>query len=207
MKLKKMFAAAVAGVAMVSVLATNAFAAAPDSVVDKVMDFADSNGIEISRTEVQAIADAHWTEGKSDRYDELMAQAQALVDRAKAGQDVTADVKALLASEGITVANVKIEVVNGRLVGSATVDGQSVSVNLPVVTPDAHPDIAGAKDANGDWDHQTTATTQAAAAAVSASTGRVIKATGDNAGTALLVSFVALAGVLGLAVRKKGEAF
>ena len=67
---------------------------------------------------------------------------------------------------------------------------------------DTHPEI-GEAIKNGTWGVAESTTT--AAASLKSGNG-VIKATGDNAGIAMLVAVVAIAGTMGVAVRKSRDA-
>ena len=68
--------------------------------------------------------------------------------------------------------------------------------------PPADPEI-GEANKNGTWGVAESTTT--AAASLKSGNG-VIKATGDNAGIAMLVAVVAIAGTMGVAVRKSRDA-
>ena len=83
---------------------------------------------------------------------------------------------------------------------SANINGTYVPYSFS--NADTHPEI-GEAIKNGTWGVAESTTT--AAASLKSGNG-VIKATGDNAGIAMLVAVVAIAGTMGVAVRKSRDA-
>ena len=109
---------------------------------------------------------------------------------------------------GIEVGTPTFTVVNGAVVVDVTIGGVAVNETVDVAgaVADAtseHPEIGANKDENGNW-HVDEATTDAAAS-VTTTAGSVIKATGDNSAVVLVAGVLAVATVLGLAVRKNSN--
>ena len=89
------------------------------------------------------------------------------------------------------------------LLGQAKSDPEGAkNVAYSFNNADTHPEI-GEAIKNGTWGVAESTTT--AAASLKSGNG-VIKATGDNAGIAMLVAVVAIAGTMGVAVRKSRDA-
>ena len=95
--------------------------------------------------------------------------------------------------------------------GKVTVNGNDITISASIngtyvpysfSNADTHPEI-GEAIKNGTWGVAESTTT--AAASLKNGNG-VIKATGDNAGIAMLVAVVAIAGTMGVAVRKSRDA-
>ena len=206
MKLKKLLAAAVAGVAMVSLFATSAFAEITDEQAAKAVAYLAGQGIEMSASEVKDLAKD--VDPDAVNVAQLKTEAASIMDDLRSGaitaEEAQVAANKALADNGagsIQVSNVKVTVGPNGVTATADVNGNRVAA---AVSYDAHPEIKDHKDANGNWNDEVPAAS-ASAAAVAGAAGKVIKATGDNAGTVLLVSFIAIAGILGLAVRKQGE--
>ena len=200
MKLKKLLAAAVAGVAMVSLFATSAFAEITDEQAAKAVAYLAGQGIEMSASEVKDLAKD--VDPDAVNVAQLKTEAASIMDDLRSGaitaEEAQVAANKALADNGagsIQVSNVKVTV---------GPNGVTATADVAAVSYDAHPEIKDHKDANGNWNDEVPAAS-ASAAAVAGAAGKVIKATGDNAGTVLLVSFIAIAGILGLAVRKQGE--
>ena len=219
MKLKKLLAAAVAGVAMVSALATSAFAEAPADVIAKAKAYAEKNGITASMlgySTIEEAVNANYDPTKVDYESaEVKGAVQKAVDEFHAGKITEETINNAADKLKVTVKDIEITftnlpngqvktdivaVVNGNL-AKASSTTPATKASAP---KDDHPEIAEAI-ANGTWGKDTTTAAAPAASVVGSGAGAVIKATGDNAGTILLVSFIAIAGILGLAVRKQGE--
>lgn len=106
----------------------------------------------------------------------------------------------MLNSIGVSVADAKVAVNGNDITISASINGTNVAYSFN--NADTHPEI-GEAIKNGTWGvAESTAT---AAASLKSGNG-VIKATGDNAGIAMLVAVVAIAGTMGVAVRKSRDA-
>ncbi|MDD4849773.1 MAG: hypothetical protein PHO10_03635 [Gemmiger sp.] len=204
MNLKKIITV-VAAVAMACVFATSAFAKTNDEKAVELRAYAASNGIDISGVSFTPEQLDNITANKAS----LKAQADSLIASAKAdpanAQSYANQAAALAASVGVTVANPTVTVTaNNTITVVASVNGASSSGSLQTTTnitkeeTSAHPEIAEAIK-NGTWGK-----TEGAAAAnpLTASGSAVIKATGDNAGAFLVAAVLAVAAMLGLAVRK-----
>lgn len=99
----------------------------------------------------------------------------------------------MLNSIGVSVADAKVAVNGNDITISASINGTNVAYSFN--NADTHPEI-GEAIKNGTW---------GVAASLKSGNG-VIKATGDNAGIAMLVAVVAIAGTMGVAVRKSRDA-
>lgn len=186
-KLKKIFAVALSLV-MACVFATTAFAATADEIK------AELKAQGLSDTEIAALAAAHTVA----EYEEGLAawnsgDATAAENAAKAAKDA-------LEKAGVTVEDFTVTVADGKVSVSAKVKGKAVSASVGLASE--HPEIAEAI-ANGTWgvDESTGSTTNA----LVSSSSSVIKATGDNSAVVLVAAVLAVAGVLGLAVRKNNS--
>ena len=211
MKLKKIIAAA-ASVVMACVFATSAFAAPTTAAQkQKIIDAAAQYGYTITASQIgDDVADKVAAAGGATAVE---AQVNSYVAQAKADPSKAASIAATAANYvsgmGIAVQVADVEVVNVQIKAKVTVAGQvqevAVKTEESKKTADEHPEI-GAAIANGTWGDNTA---NAAAATSSnplvASNGSVIKATGDNSAMILVVSVLAVAGILGMAVRKNNE--
>ena len=200
MKLKKLVSA-VACVVMAGVFATSAFAATDDQmaaarqylVVNKI-------SYDISKDEVDLILK------NFDNQADAEAAGDALIARVKADpNNAKTIIKETLAGYGIT--DVVIDDFNlnadGTISGKGSINGKAVSATIAGAATSEHPEIGANKDENGNW-HVDEATTDAAAS-VTTTAGSVIKATGDNSAVVLVAGVLAVATVLGLAVRKNSN--
>ena len=176
MKMKKL-TTFVACAAMAGVFATSAFAA-NDAQVARAQDYLNSKGIAytVTASDVDKALAAGYT------ADSLVAKANELLDRAK------------------SVSDAKVTVNGNDITISANINGTYVPYSFS--NADTHPEI-GEAIKNGTWGVAESTTT--AAASLKSGNG-VIKATGDNAGIAMLVAVVAIAGTMGVAVRKSRDA-
>lgn len=199
MKLKKLVSA-VACVIMAGVFATSAFAATDDQMaaarqylVDKKISY------DISKDEVDLILK------NFDNQADAEAAGDALIARVKADPNNAASIVTnALAGYGVTVSDVAVTVnADGTISGSATINGKAASATVAGAATSEHPEIGANKDENGNW-HVDEATTDAAAS-VTTTAGSVIKATGDNSAVVLVAGVLAVATVLGLAVRKNSN--
>lgn len=199
MKLKKLVSA-VACVVMAGVFATSAFAATTDQVA-AAQGYLSANGIsyEISPEEVDTIIANFKTE------DAAKAAGDALIAKVKADpNNAETIVTNALAGYGVTVSGVAVTVnADGTISGTATINGKAASATVAGAATSEHPEIGANKDENGNW-HVDEATTDAAAS-VTTTAGSVIKATGDNSAVVLVAGVLAVATVLGLAVRKNSN--
>ena len=200
MKLKKLVSA-VACVVMAGVFATSAFAATDGQMADAREYLAKKQiSYDISKDEVDLIL-KKFNNSKADAEaagDDLIAQVKA--DPNNAASIVTNT----LAGYGITVSDVAVTVnADGTISGTATINGKAASATVAGAATSEHPEIGANKDENGNW-HVDEATTDAAAS-VTTTAGSVIKATGDNSAVVLVAGVLAVATVLGLAVRKNSN--
>ena len=200
MKLKKLVSA-VACVVMAGVFATSAFAATTDQVA-AAQGYLSANGIsyEISSEEVDLIL-KKFNNSQADAE----AAGDALIARVKADPNNAASIVTnALAGYGVTVSDVAVTVnADGTISGTATINGKAASATVAGAATSEHPEIGANKDENGNW-HVDEATTDAAAS-VTTTAGSVIKATGDNSAVVLVAGVLAVATVLGLAVRKNSN--
>lgn len=187
-KLKKIFAVALSLV-MACVFATTAFAATSAEIkaqleANGLGDYADALAAKYTVEQFEA-GMAKWNSG-----DEASIR-QAVDDAVKALESVDAK-----------VTDVNITIADGKATVTAKLNGKAVSASASVTNADEHPEIAEAI-ANGTWgvDESTGSTTNA----LVSSSSSVIKATGDNSAVVLVAAVLAVAGVLGLAVRKNNS--
>ena len=201
MKLKKLVSA-VACVVMAGVFATSAFAATDGQMAAARQYLVDNKiSYDISKDEVDLIL-KKFNNSKADAEaagDALIAQVKADPNNAKT------IIKETLAGYGIT--DVVIDDFNlnadGTISGKGSINGKAVSATIAGAATSEHPEIGANKDENGNW-HVDEATTDAAAS-VTTTAGSVIKATGDNSAVVLVAGVLAVATVLGLAVRKNSN--
>ena len=189
MKMKKL-TTFVACAAMAGVFATSAFAA-NDAQVARAQDYLNSKGIAytVTASDVDKTADS------------LVAKANELLDRAKSDPEgAKNEAVSILNALGASVSDAKVTVNGNDITISANINGTYVPYSFS--NADTHPEI-GEAIKNGTWGVAESTTT--AAASLKNGNG-VIKATGDNAGIAMLVAVVAIAGTMGVAVRKSRDA-
>ena len=200
MKLKKLVSA-VACVVMAGVFATSAFAATDDQMAAARQYLVDNKiSYDISKDEVDLILK------NFDNQADAEAAGDALIARVKADpNNAKTIIKETLAGYGIT--DVVIDDFNlnadGTISGKGSINGKAVSATIAGAATSEHPEIGANKDENGNW-HVDEATT-GAAASVTTTAGSVIKATGDNSAVVLVAGVLAVATVLGLAVRKNSN--
>ena len=193
MKMKKL-TTFVACAAMVGVFATSAFAA---NGVSRAQDYLNSKGIAytVTASDVDKALAAGYT------ADSLVAKANELLDRAKSDPEgAKNEAVSILNALGASVSDAKVTVNGNDITISANINGTYVPYSFS--NADTHPEI-GEAIKNGTWGVAESTTT--AAASLKSGNG-VIKATGDNAGIAMLVVVVAIAGTMGAAVRKSRDA-
>lgn len=201
MKLKKLVSA-VACVVMAGVFATSAFAATDGQMADAREYLAKKQiSYDISEDEVDLILEKF-----NNSQADAEAAGDALIARVKADpNNAKTIIKETLAGYGIT--DVVIDDFNlnadGTISGKGSINGKAVSATIAGAATSEHPEIGANKDENGNW-HVDEATTDAAAS-VTTTAGSVIKATGDNSAVVLVAGVLAVATVLGLAVRKNSN--
>ncbi len=188
-KLKKIFAVALSLV-MACIFATTAFAATPDEIK------AELKAQGLSDTEIDALAGLY-----------TVADYEAGLAKWNSGDEATikqavAEAEAALKNAGVNISDVTVTVADGKATVTAKLDGKAVSAAAPITNASEHPEIAEAI-ANGTWgvDESTGSTTNV----LVSSSSSVIKATGDNSAVVLVAAVLAVAGVLGLAVRKNNS--
>ena len=195
MKMKKL-TTFVACAAMAGVFATSAFAA-NDAQVARAQDYLNSKGIAytVTASDVDKALAAGYT------ADSLVAKANELLDRAKSDPEgAKNEAVSTLNALGVSVSDAKVTVNGNDITISANINGTYVPYSFN--NADTHPEI-GEAIKNGTWGVAESTTT--AAASLKSGNG-VIKTTGDNAGIAMLVAVVAIAGTMGVAVRKSRDA-
>ncbi len=200
MKLKKLVSA-VACVVMAGVFATSAFAATDGQMAAARQYLVDNKiSYDISKDEVDLIL-KKFNNSKADAE----AAGDALIAQVKADPNNAASIVTnTLAGYGVTVSDVAVTVnADGTISGTATINGKAASATVAGAATSEHPEIGANKDENGNW-HVDEATTDAAAS-VTTTAGSVIKATGDNSAVVLVAGVLAVATVLGLAVRKNSN--
>lgn len=187
-KLKKIFAVALSLV-MACVFATTAFAATSAEIKAQL----EANGL---GDYYKALAEKYTVE----QFEAGMAKWNS-GDEASIRQAVDDAVEALK-SVNAKVTDVNITIADGKATVTAKLNGEAVSATAPITNASEHPEIAEAI-ANGTWgvDESTGSTTNA----LVSSSSSVIKATGDNSAVVLVAAVLAVAGVLGLAVRKNNS--
>lgn len=191
MKMKKL-TTFVACAAMAGVFATSAFAA-NDAQVARAQDYL--NSYTVTASDVDKALAAGYT------ADSLVAKANELLDRAKSDPEgAKNEAVSILNALGVSVSDAKVTVNGNDITISANINGTYVPYSFS--NADTHPEI-GEAIKNGTWGVAESTTT--AAASLKSGNG-VIKATGDNAGIAMLVAVVAIAGTMGVAVRKSRDA-
>ena len=172
---------------MAGVFATSAFAA-NDAQVARAQDYLNSKGIAytVTASDVDKALAAGYT------ADSLVARANELLDRAKSDPEgAKNETVSILNALGVSVSDAKVTVNGNDITISANINGTYVPYSFS--NADTHPEIGVAES------------TTTAAASLKSGNG-VIKATGDNAGIAMLVAVVAIAGTMGVAVRKSRDA-
>ena len=216
MKLKKLVSA-VACVVMAGVFATSAFAYDATQVADrrqKAVEYLISEGYESAAQAVAALSDEDIGAVMDSGYNIDTLKASVGSYEYAAGQGTEEAKKYImqaldqLRGVGIEVGTPTFTFVNGAVVVDVTIGGVAVNETVDVAgaVADAtseHPEIGANKDENGNW-HVDEATTDAAAS-VTTTAGSVIKATGDNSAVVLVAGVLAVATVLGLAVRKNSN--
>lgn len=210
MKLKKLVSA-VACVVMAGVFATSAFALDATQVdpdqIKEAQNFLDKKGIywQLTNEDYATIYNAFDGDpaAAESKANEMISKVKA--DPNNADTYITETMKNEF---GVTLSDVKITVnADGTVTGSATLsNGRVISASFTGATVAAgseHPEIGANKDENGNW--HVDETTTDAAASVTTTAGSVIKATGDNSAVVLVAGVLAVATVLGLAVRKNSN--
>ena len=186
---------------MAGVFATSAFAATDGQMAAARQYLVDNKiSYDISKDEVDLIL-KRFNNSKADAE----AAGDALIAQVKADPNNAASIVTnALAGYGVTVSDVAVTVnADGTISGTATINGKAASATVAGAATSEHPEIGANKDENGNW-HVDEATTDAAAS-VTTTAGSVIKATGDNSAVVLVAGVLAVATVLGLAVRKNSN--
>ena len=185
---------------MAGVFATSAFAATDGQMADAREYLAKKQiSYDISEDEVDLILEKF-----NNSQADAEAAGDALIARVKADpNNAKTIIKETLAGYGIT--DVVIDdftlSADGTISGKGSINGKAVSATIAGDVVSDHPEIADNKDENGNW-HVNEETTEAASSVANAG---VIKATGDNSAVVLVAGVLAVATVLGLAVRKNSN--
>ena len=187
MKLKKLVSA-VAGVVMACVFATSAFAATDDQIAaanNYVGQFV--SGYTVTDEQIDAVLAKYGT------GDAVKAQIESTINKIyNDTENAQQYVNEALEGTGISVTVSGVSIVDGSKVkADVTIDGKTYTATATA---------AGAPAADGAVD----AGTSAGASSVTNS-GNVIKATGDASAVVLVAGVLAVAAVLGLAVRKNSS--
>ena len=187
MKLKKLVSA-VAGVVMACVFATSAFAATDDQIAaanNYVGKFI--SGYTVTGDQIDAVLEVYKTE------DAVKAKIESTINKIyNDTENAQQYVNEALAGTGISVTVSGVSIVDGSKVkADVTIDGKTYTATATA---------AGAPAADGAVD----STTSNNASNVTSS-GNVIKATGDASAVVLVAGVLAVAAVLGLAVRKNSS--
>lgn len=191
----KKFVAVLLGVVMACVFATSAFA---DTASDKAAIIAKLNAFGLTGYEdVVNSLDANGVATLVANRDTLKAQANQVVnylhenhsaaDQAANLQNALNNVDGILKQAGVT-ASVNVKVEGNTVVATATAKTAAASGSTTITET-----VDPSKETNK----------KAAANPVVASSNAVIKATGDNAAVVFVAAALAVAGVLGMAVRKE----
>ena len=217
----KKFVAVLLGVVMACVFATSAFAAEvqnTDKAKAEIKSFLAGYGVKTVDNTVDNLTPAQLTyiRDNMDSLKAAAADAKTAFDGAKNTTEAAAAVNnavatgnSILAGAGVTVS------------ATTSVEGDEIVVNA-AVSANGTKDVVGA---NKDFGSKTTSNTQTSSAVASAaqnsaaatsvktvssaanpitaSSSAVIKATGDNTAVVFVVAALAVAGVLGMAVRKE----
>lgn len=196
MNLKKIVAAAVSTV-MACTFAVGAMAASQyDTWRAEANQFLAGQNVSytvdatnLTDAQIDALVDAGYT---IEKLEATAAELIADIKDDKANTDAAvATANSILGVAGISIGAVDVQTsTNGDLVFSAPVTSNGTTSTAATVVPVAQ---------------QGEANKPASAAAAATSSTSVIKATGDNAAVLVVVAALAVAGVLGLAVRKNNS--
>lgn len=211
----KKFAAVLLGVVMACVFATSAFAAdfsKPNNAKrakDEILSFAASYGVTTIDNTVNKLT--------ADQLNVIYANMDSLKAVAanvalKAANDAVASMNSMLSAAGIVISNPTLDtsdssqfVVSADVTVNGTTDFCAIARPLSTTTTDNNTSASDAVSnaAQNSAAASSVKTVSSAANPITASSGAVIKATGDNTAVVFAVAALAVAGVLGMAVRKE----
>lgn len=216
----KKFAAVLLGVVMACVFATSAFA---DTASDKADIIAKMNAAGLTGYEdvINSLSDNGVAVLKANK-DTLIAQANQVqaylndnhsaTEQAANLEQALNNVKGILNNAGID-ASVSVSVQGNTVVATAKASTATASASKTVtetVDPSKETNKAPAKETTAASNevkaaakNTVVATASGNANPIAASSTAVIKATGDNSAMVMVVAALAVAGVLGMAVRKE----
>lgn len=223
----KKFAAVLLGVVMACVFATSAFAAdfsKPNNAKrakDEILSFAASYGVTtIDNTVNKLTADQlNVIYANMDSLKAVAANAANTIKGTtdanvalKAANDAVASMNSMLSAAGIVISNPTLDtsdssqfVVSADVTVNGTTDFCAIARPLSTTTTDNNTSASDAVSnaAQNSAAASSVKTVSSAANPITASSGAVIKATGDNTAVVFAVAALAVAGMLGMAVRKE----
>ena len=191
----KKFVAVLLGVVMACVFATSAFA---DTASDKAAIIAKLNAYGLTGYEdvvnsldadgvATLVANRDTLKAQADQVKTYLSENHSAADQAANLQNALNNVDGILKQAGVT-ASVNVKVEGNTVVATATAKTAAASGSTTITET-----VDPSKETNK----------KAAANPVVASSNAVIKATGDNAAVVFVAAALAVAGVLGMAVRKE----
>ena len=205
----KKFVAVLLGVVMACVFATSAFAA----------DFSNTDTAAKAKAEIKAFAASYGITTIDNTVNSLTAdQLQTIYNNMDALKATAASANATI--KGTTdvavatkAANDAVATMNGLLPAGVSIsaptidtsDSSKIVAEVPTTTTDNNTNTSAAVSnaAKNSAAASSVKTVSSAANPITASSGAVIKATGDNTAVVFAVAALAVAGVLGMAVRKE----
>lgn len=223
----KKFAAVLLGVVMACVFATSAFAADFNKsnnakrAKDEILSFAASYGVTtIDNTVNKLTADQlSVVYANMDSLKAVAANAANTIKGTtdanvalKAANDAVASMNSMLSAAGIVISNPTLDtsdssqfVISVYVTVNDTTDFCAIARPLSTTTTDNNTSASDAVSnaAQNSAAASSVKTVSSAANPITASSSAVIKATGDNTAIVFAVAALAVAGVLGMAVRKE----
>lgn len=223
----KKFVAVLLGVVMACVFATSAFAAdfsnadTAAKAKAEIKAFAASYGVTTIDNTVNKLT-ADQLNVIYANMDSLKAVAANAVNTIKgttdanvalkAANDAVASMNSMLSAAGIVISNPALDtsdssqfVVSANVTVNGTTDSGAIARPLSTTTTDNNTSASDAVSnaAQNSAAASSVKTVSSAANPITASSSAVIKATGDNTAVVFAVAALAVAGVLGMAVRKE----
>ena len=185
----KKFAAVLLGVVMACVFATSAFAA----------DFSKPNNAKRAKDEILSFAASYGVTTIDNTVNKLTADQLNVI---YANMD---SLKAVAANPTLDTSDSSQFVVSANVTVNGTTDFCAIARPLSTTTTDNNTSASDAVSnaAQNSAAASSVKTVSSAANPITASSGAVIKATGDNTAVVFAVAALAVAGVLGMAVRKE----
>lgn len=213
----KKFFAVLLGVVMACVFATSAFAAdfsnadTAAKAKAEIKAFAASYGITTIDNTVNSLT-ADQLQTIYNNMDALKATAASANATIKGTTDVAVATMNSLLPAGVSISAPTIDtsdsskiVVTAEVIANNAKDTASVVAEVPTTTTDNNTNTSAAVSnaAKNSAAASSVKTVSSAANPITASSSAVIKATGDNTAVVFAVAALAVAGVLGMAVRKE----